>query len=90
VNTKEVFAAAAELVRMRLAERVEVAIEGGDKVKVEIGRADHMLFTIGKDGSVCGPDTTTSAGNINDDSIRDVIANSLILEYSKRVARGRY
>jgi hypothetical protein len=36
---KEVFAAAAQLVRMRLAERVEVAIDGGDKVKVEIGRA---------------------------------------------------
>jgi hypothetical protein len=89
MNAKEVFAAAAELVRMRLAERVEVASEGGDKIKVEIGRADYMVFTIGKDESVRGPDTTTNAGNINDDSIRDVIATSLILEYSKRVARGR-
>jgi hypothetical protein len=86
---KEVFAAAAQLVRMRLAERVEVAIEGSDKVKVEIGRADAMMFTIGKDGAIYGPDTTTSAGNINDDSIRDVIANSLILEFAKRQdARG--
>jgi len=85
----EVFAAAAQLVRMRLAERVEFAIEGGDKVKVEIGRADSMIFTIGKDGSVNGPNTTASAGNINDESIRDVIANSLILEYAKRQdARG--
>jgi hypothetical protein len=75
---KEVFAAAAQLVRMRLAGRVEVAIDGSDKVKVEIGGADSMVFTIGKDGSVYGPDTTVSAGNINDDSIRDVIANSLI------------
>jgi hypothetical protein len=86
---KEVFAAAAQLVRMRLAERIEVAIDGGDRFKVEIGRAAPRLFTFGKDGSVYGPDTTVSAGNINDDSIRDVIANSLILEYSKRVARGR-
>jgi len=86
---KEVFAAAAQLVRMRLAERVEVAIEGGDRVQVEIGRADSMVFTIGKDGLVYGPNTTASAGNINDDSIRDVIANSLILEYAKRQdARG--
>jgi len=66
---KEVFAAAAQLVRMRLAERVEVAIEGGDRVQVEIGRADSMVFTIGKDGLVYGPNTTASAGNINDDSI---------------------
>jgi len=87
--SNKVFAAAAELLRMRLAERVEVAIEGGDTVKVEIGRAAPMVFNIGKDGSIYGPDTTASAGNINDDSIRDVIANSLILEYSKRVARGR-
>ena len=87
---KEVFAAAAQLVRMRLAERVQVAVGGGDKVKVEIGRADYMLFTIGKDGSIYGPDTTVSAGNINDESIRDAIANSLIQEYSKRqIARGR-
>jgi hypothetical protein len=85
---KEVFAAAAQLVRMRLAERVEVAIED-DKVKVGIGRADAMMFTIGKDGAVYGPDTTVSAGNINDDNIRDVIANALILEYAKRQdARG--
>jgi hypothetical protein len=86
---KEVFAAATQLVRMRLAERVEFAVQGGDRVKVEIGRADSMVFTIGKDGSVCGPNTTASAGNINDDSIRDVIANSLIQEYAKRQdARG--
>jgi len=86
---KEVFAAAAQLVRMRLAERVEVAIEGGDKVKVGLGRADSMMFTIGKDGSIYGPDTTAIAGNINDDSIRDVIANTLIQEYAKRQdARG--
>jgi hypothetical protein len=84
----EIFAAAAQLVRMRLGERVEVAIDG-DKIKVEIGRADSMVFTVGKDGSVYGPDTSASAGNINDDSIRDVIANSLIQEYAKRQdARG--
>jgi len=47
-SINEVFAAAAELVRMRLPERVEVAIEGGDRVKVEIGRGDSMVFTIGK------------------------------------------
>jgi hypothetical protein len=47
------------------------------------------VFTIGKDGSVYGPDATVSAGNINDDSIRDVIANALIQEYAKRQdARG--
>ena len=52
------------------------------------GRAQHV-FTIGKDGSVYGPDATVSAGNINDDSIRDVIANALIQEYAKRQdARG--
>jgi hypothetical protein len=87
---KEVFAAAAQLVRMRLAERVEVAIDGGDKVKVEIGRADSMVFMIGEDGSVYGPETTDGAGNIKDDSIRDVIANALIQAFSKRqAARGR-
>jgi hypothetical protein len=33
--------------------------------------------------------TTVSAGNINDDSIRDVIASALIQEYAKRQdARG--
>jgi hypothetical protein len=87
MNNK-VFAAAAQLVRVRLAERVEVVMEGGDKVKFEIGRAAPMVFTVGKDGLIYGPDTTVSAGNISDDSIRDVIANSLILKYSKRVARG--
>ena len=88
---KEVFAAAAQLVRMRLAERDEFAIEGSDKVKVEIGRADPMVFTIGEDGSVYGPDTTDSVGNINEESIRDVIANALIQEYSRQqAASGRY
>jgi hypothetical protein len=85
-GVKEAFAAAAQLVRMRLAERVEVAIEGGDKVKVEIGRADYMLFTIGKDGSIYGPDTMDRAGNLNDDSISDVITNALLQEYSRRHA----
>ena len=84
----EVFSAAAQLVRMRLVERVQIAIEG-DRVKVEIGKADYMLFTIGKDGSIYGPDTTVSAGNINGESIRDGVANALIQEYAKRQdARG--
>jgi len=47
-GVNEVFAAAAQLVRRRLAERVEVSIEG-DKVKVEMrGRPGGWMYAAGR------------------------------------------
>ena len=69
----------------RAALRKRITIEPNtDHVIILMDGSKPMRFTIGRDGSIFGPETTIGVGNINDDGIEDLIAKAIVNEIPKQ------